>query len=62
MINKFRGKYFFLSNFYDTPVTYKGITYRNSEAAYQAQKVSSEEERKLFSTLTPVEAKKRAGM
>ena len=27
-------KYDFLSNFYDCKVTYDGITYRNSEAAF----------------------------
>lgn len=37
-IDSFDGRYSFLSNFYDAPVTYKGITYLNSEAAYQAQK------------------------
>lgn len=31
----FRGKFFFLSNFYPVPVKYKGITYQNSEAAFQ---------------------------
>ena len=59
MINEFRGKYFFLSNFYEVPVTYRGITYRNNEAAFQAQKVSSEDERKTFSALNPSEAKKK---
>ena len=38
MIDKFDGIYAFLSNFYDAPVEYLGITYRNSESAYQAQK------------------------
>ena len=38
MIDKFDDEYFFLSNFYPTKITYKGITYRNSESAYQAQK------------------------
>lgn len=59
MINEFRGKYFFLSNFYEAPVTYEGITYRNNEAAFQAQKVTSEDERKIFSILDPSEAKKK---
>lgn len=59
MINEFRGKYFFLSNFYEVPVTYRGITYRNNESAFQAQKVSSEDDRKTFSTLNPSEAKKK---
>lgn len=59
MINDFRGKYFFLSNFYEAPVTYKGITYRNNEAAFQAQKVSNFEKQKEFSNLNPSEAKKK---
>lgn len=28
----------FLGNFYETPITYKGYTYQNAEAAFQAQK------------------------
>lgn len=59
MINEFRGKYFFLSNFYAAPVTYKGIKYRNNEAAFQAQKVSDFEKQKEFSNLNPSEAKKK---
>ena len=31
MINEFRGKYYFLSNFYKAPVTWGGITYTNNE-------------------------------
>lgn len=38
IINAFRKEYFFLSNFYKCNVTYKGITYNSSEAAFQAQK------------------------
>lgn len=59
MINEFRGKYFFLSNFYEAPVIYKGITYRNNEAAFQAQKVSDYEKQKEFSKLNPSEAKRK---
>ena len=40
VIDSFEGEYDFLSNFYNCPVTYKGITYKNSEAAFQAQKVT----------------------
>lgn len=29
MINEFRGKYYFLSNFYNATVTYEGITYKD---------------------------------
>lgn len=59
MINDFRGKNYYLSNFYEAPVTYNGITYRNNEAAFQAQKVSDLEKQKEFSNLNPSEAKKK---
>ena len=38
MIAKFEGQYFFLSNFFECPVTYKGITFTNTEAAFHSQK------------------------
>lgn len=38
MIAGFRDENRFLSNFYKAPVTYKGITYKNTEAAFQAAK------------------------
>lgn len=59
MINNFRGKYYFLSNFYEVPVTYNGIPYKNNEAAFQAQKVSDFEKQKEFSHLNPSEAKRK---
>lgn len=37
----FRGEYNFLSNMYDSPVTYKGVTYTCVESAFHAQKDSS---------------------
>ena len=37
-INSFRKEFYYLSNFYETPVTYNGLTYQNNEAAFQAQK------------------------
>lgn len=37
-IRRFRGEYFFLSNFYETAVTIDGLTFPSSEAAFQAQK------------------------
>ena len=37
-ISVFKGPYYFLSNFYPAKVTYNGVTYRNAEAAFQAQK------------------------
>lgn len=60
VINRFDGKYFFLSNFYQCPVTYDGIAYGSSEAAFQAQKTLDIEKRKYFATLDPSQSK-RAG-
>ncbi|MBR5247624.1 MAG: NADAR family protein, partial [Lachnospiraceae bacterium] len=38
VIKSFRGEHRFLSNFYQFPFEYEGLTYPNSEAAFQAQK------------------------
>lgn len=59
MINQFRGEYFFLSNFFESPIIYKGISYKNNEAAFQAQKVNSPGEQSEFSNLTPADAKRK---
>lgn len=58
MINRFKGTYAFLSNFYNAPVEYNGIKYQNSEAAFQACKCESDEERLLFSNLDGPSAKR----
>ena len=57
-ISQFRGKYYFLSNFYPATVTYDGLTYQNSEAAFQAQKCVSFSEKEPFTKMLPDEAKK----
>lgn len=57
MINDFRNQYYFLSNFYNVPIEYEGITYRNNEAAFQAQKTLDLKERQKFSELNPSMAK-----
>lgn len=59
MINEFKGKYHFLSNFYNAPVVYDGITYQNSEAAFQSAKVLNKSVRETFSTLDPSSAKRK---
>ena len=56
-ISEFRGPYFFLSNFYETPVKYDGLTYPSSEAAFQAAKCLDPKARKIFQTMTPKQAK-----
>ncbi len=58
-IDEFRGEYYFLSNFWSAPVTYGGITYKNAEAAFQAQKVTDKKVQQAFSVLNPYEAKSR---
>ena len=58
MIEEFQGQYRFLSNFYCCTLTYNGVTYQNSEAAFQAQKVTDEDYRLKFANLNPSEAKK----
>lgn len=58
MIDSFRNEYFFLSNFYEAPVIFDNIRYRNNEAAFQAQKCIYINERKKFSELDPSAAKK----
>ena len=57
-INEFRNDNYFLSNFYECPVTYDGLTYRNNESAFQAQKCINSKDREQFTTLNSSEAKK----
>lgn len=58
MIKEFRGDYYFLSNFYNAPVTWDGLTYQNNEAAFQSAKATDMSMRELFSTLDPSAAKR----
>ena len=58
---KFRDEFFFLSNFYPCSITdpdFPDIVYFSVEAAFQAQKVLSKEDRMLFTSLTPTRAKR----
>lgn len=38
MINSFRGKYYFLSNFSDSKITINNLTFDNAEAAFHSYK------------------------
>ena len=51
MIDSFRGKYRFLSNFYilEYPIFWRGINYPSSEHFYQAMKTTDHDERLLIS-------------
>jgi ribA/ribD-fused uncharacterized protein len=57
-IDCFRGEHYFLSNFYPCDITYDGLTYFSSEAAYQAQKTTDKLLRRKFSLLSAADAKK----
>lgn len=57
VIDLFTGEYFFLSNFYQSPVEFDGIVYQNSEAAFQAHKCINRADREQFAYLTPSQAK-----
>ena len=57
-IDHFRGEYGFLSNFWEVPVAYKGLTYGSNEAAFQAQKCMTKEEKQEFTQLRPSASKK----
>lgn len=57
-IRSFREEYDYLSNFYPAPVEYKGLWYLNNEAAFQAQKCMTEEEKQAFTQLEPSKAKR----
>ena len=50
-------EYKFLSNFYECPITYQGLTYGSVEAAFQAQKCMTEEEIVAFTEYGPAKSK-----
>lgn len=60
MINSFKEKYAFLSNFYPVAIVHDGLTYQSVEAAYQAAKCANVDDRYYFTKLSAPEAK-RAG-
>ena len=60
MIPEFKNEYFFLSNFYESPIEYNGMEYPSVEHAYQAQKTLDINERFPFvcKDKSPAAAKK----
>jgi ribA/ribD-fused uncharacterized protein len=57
-IDRFAGEYRFLSNFYPATVVYEGLTYPDSEHAYQSAKTLDMNERQRIAALpTPAQAK-----
>lgn len=55
-IDSFRGKNFFLSNFYPAAVEYNGLGFLNNEAAFQSQKCPGRA--REFCNLNPSDAKR----
>ena len=56
IIDHFTGEYFFLSNFFETPVLYSDLLFENAEAAFQSAKCP--ERKGEFCHLKPSEAKR----
>ncbi len=57
-IKGFFNQYRFLSNFQDCVISYNGLVYHSTEAAYQASKSLFEDVQIRFCNLTPSESKK----
>lgn len=58
---QFRGKYWFLSNFYPVDVELDGVTYHTAEAAFQAQKCVDPAIRRQFAECKSAKEAKRLG-
>jgi ribA/ribD-fused uncharacterized protein len=58
VIDSFDGEYQWLSNFQRQSLEYKGLHFKNVEAAFQAQKVIDESQKAKFCNLDPSMAKK----
>lgn len=56
-IDNFKGKYFFLSNFFTADVSWEGRKYLNNEAAFQSAKCIKDSMRDKFTQMNPSQAK-----
>ena len=52
-IERFWGDYFFLNTWYPIGIDFDGMTFLNSEAAYQSQRCRDREDGKRFAGLDP---------
>ena len=57
MITKLEGTYKSLSNYFEAPIEFKGITYRSNVVAFYAQFFDSEVQKRTFRNLLPNQAK-----
>lgn len=60
-ISEFKGKYFFLSNFYKKPFIYNGLLWPSAEHAFQAAKSINSKEIELIRTAENPSLAKRLG-
>ena len=58
VIDCFKGEYHWLSNFHSCPVHHEGLTFKNTEAAFQASKTLNMDEREKFVGINPLIAKR----
>ena len=58
MIDSFMGENRWISNFHESPIAYGGRTFRNTEAAYQAEKFTDPELKDKFIGLDGKESKR----
>lgn len=56
-IDRFVGRYEFLSNFYLATITYNGLVFSSAEAAFQAQKCTDLRVQMQFQAMSPRQAK-----
>lgn len=61
IINSFQGENRFLSNFWNSPIQYDGLTYQNAEAAFQAAKCINPAEKTQFTSMIKAGDAKYAG-
>jgi len=61
-IDKFINEEFFLSNFYESPLTYKGKEYKTVEHGFQAQKSEIESEQEWIRNMDTPGKAKRGGL
>ena len=59
VIDSFRDEFDWLSNFFPCPVEFEGLTFGNTEAAFQAAKTLDMEEREKFVGLSPLIARRK---
>jgi len=61
MITRFKGQFDFLSNFYESPIEYEGISYPTVEHAFQAAKTQDFETRQQIAKMQSPGKAKAAG-